>query len=92
MFRISRFIDQLSDFDSYGRVDTYYDVFLLFCTKTSTLLSVQISKLFRVLLRTDDYLTCWWTANISPVPESAASAITTNDRPLFIISVLLKVF
>ena len=48
--------------------------------------------MFRRLVRLGSFPACWRQANITPIPKGPPSSSFANYRPIFITSVLSKVF
>ena len=47
---------------------------------------------FRQLVRLGSFPACWRQANVTPIPKGPPSSSAANYRPIFITSVLSKVF
>ena len=50
------------------------------------------SVVFRRLVRLGSFPACWRQANVTPIPKSPPSSSVANCRPIYITSVLSKVF
>ena len=52
----------------------------------------RLSVVFRWLVRLSSFPACWRQANVTPIPKGPPSSSVTNYQPIFITSVLTKVF
>ena len=48
--------------------------------------------MFQLLARLGSFPACWIQVNVTPVPKGPPSSSVANYRPIFITSVLSKVF
>ena len=67
-------------------------MFPLFPTRTADVMDPGISVVFRRLVRLGSFPPCWSQANVTPIPKGPSSSSVANYRPIYITSVLSKVF
>ena len=63
-----------------------------FLQKTASILALKLSQLFRILLRSGEFLLEWRIVDVIPIPKSLLSAPVCNYRSISITLVLYKVF
>ena len=81
----------LIDLDPYGGPHQL-GVFPRFLKRTAYVSFPRLSVVFRRLVRLGSFLSCWRHANVTPNPKGPPSYSVANYRPIFITSVLSKVF
>ena len=81
----------LLDLDPYGGTDPL-GMFPLFLKRTADVMASRPSVVFRRLVRLGSFPACWRQANVTPIPKGPPSSSVANYRPIFITSVLSKVF
>ena len=81
----------LLDLDSYGGSDPL-GMFPLFLTRTADVIAPRLSVVFRRLVRVGSFPACLRQANFTPVPKGKPSSSVADYRPIFITSILSKVF
>ena len=81
----------LLNFDSYGGTDPLR-MFPLFLKRTADVMAPRLSIVFQRLVHLGSFPACWSQANVTPIPKCPLSSSVTNYRPIFITSVLPKVF
>ena len=52
----------------------------------------HLSVVFRQLIRLGSFQRCWRQANVTQIPKGPPSSSVANYRPIFITTVLSKVF
>ena len=67
-------------------------MFPLFPNRTADVMAPRLSVVFRRLVRLDSFPACWRQANVTPIPKGPPTSSVANYRPIFITSVLSKVF
>ena len=67
-------------------------MFPLFLKRTADVLAHRLSVVFRRLVRLGSFPACWRQANVTPIPKGPPSSSVANYRPIYITSVLSKVF
>ena len=77
------------DFDPYGGTDPL-GMFSLFYEENC--LTPRFSVVFRRLVRLGSLPACWKRANVTRIPKGSPSSAVANYRPIYITSVLSKVF
>ena len=90
-FRSSEVRRLLLDFDPYGGTDPL-GMFRFFLKRTADVMALRISVVLRRLVRLGSFPACWRQANVTPIPKGPPSSSVANYRPIFITSVLSKVF
>ena len=60
--------------------------------RTADVIAPRRSVVFQRFVRLGSFPACWRLANVSPFPKGSQSSSVTNYRPIFIKSVLSKVF
>ena len=91
VFRSSEVRRLLLDLDPYGGTDPL-GMFLLFLKRTADVMASRLSIVFRRAVRLCSFQACWRQANVTAIPKGPLSSSVANYRPIFIISVLSKVF
>ena len=79
------------DLDPYGATDPL-GMFPLFLKRTADIMAPLLNVVFRRLVRLGSFPPCWIQANVTPIPKGPPSSSVANYRPIFITSVLSKVF
>ena len=90
-FRSSEVRRLLLDLYPYGDTDPL-GMFRLFLKGTADVLAPSLSVVFRWLVRLGSLPACWRQANVTLIPKSPPSSSVANYRPIYITSVLSKVF
>ena len=67
-------------------------MFTLFLKRTVDVLAPRLSVVFRRLDHLGSFPASWRLANVTPIPKGPPSSSVANYRPIFITSVLSKVF
>ena len=67
-------------------------MFRLFLKRTADVMAPCLSVVFRWLVYLGSFLPCWRQANVTPIPKGPPSSSVANYRPIFITSVLSRVF
>ena len=63
-----------------------------FLQRTADVLAPRLSVVFRLLVRMGSFPACWRHDNVTPIPKGPPSSSVANYRPIYITSVLSKVF
>ena len=66
--------------------------FLFFIRELLMLWHPRLSVVFRRLVCLGNFTSCWRQANVTPIPKGPPSSSVANYRPIYITSVLSKVF
>ena len=66
--------------------------FPLFPKKVADIISPKLSIIFLKLIRLGLFLECWWSANVTAIPNGAPSPDRENYRPISITPILSKVY
>ena len=90
-FRWSEVRRLLLDLDPYGGTDPL-GMFPLFLKRTADVMAPRLSAVFRRLVRLGSFPACWRQDNVTQIPKGPPSSSVANYRPIFITSVLNKVF
>ena len=91
-FKSTELKNYLLDLDSYGGTDPD-GFFPLFFKKIATILAPKLAVVFRLLLKSGSFPSCWRKANITPIPKGAsASTLPSEYRPISITPILSKIF
>ena len=67
-------------------------MFPLFFKRTSLVMALCHSVVFRRLIHLGSFSACWRQANVTPIPKDPRSSSVANYRPISITSVLSKMF
>ena len=81
----------LLELDPYGGTDPT-GMFPLFFKESADVLAPRLSIVFRSLIRSGSFPSCWREANVTPVPKGPSSSTVDKYRPISITPVLSKVF
>ena len=79
------------DLDPYGGT-VILGMFPIFLKRTADVIAPRLSVVLRRLIRLDSFPACWRQANITPIPKGPPPSSVADYRPIFITSVLSKVF
>ena len=79
------------DLDPYGGTDRL-GMFPLFLKRTADVMALRLSVVFRRLVCLGSFPACWRQANVTPIQKGPPSNSDANYQPIFITSVLSKVF
>ena len=90
-FRSSEERRLLLDLDPYGGTDPL-GMLSLFLKSPADVIAPRLSVVFRRLVRLGSFPSCRRQANVTPIPKGPPSSSVVNYRPIFITSVLSKVF
>lgn len=90
-FRSREVAKLLNALDPYGGTDPL-KMFPLFFKETSAVIAKKLSAVFRRLMRSGSFPTCWRVAHITPIPKGTPSPDPSNYRPISITPILSKVF
>ena len=91
-FRSSELKKYLLDLDTYGGKDPD-GFFPLFFKKIAVVLAPKLAVVFRLLLKSGTFPSCWRKANITPIPKGATpSTLPSEYRPISITPILSKIF
>ncbi len=77
--------------DSHGGTDPL-GMFPMLLKKTAAVLASKLSAVFRLLILTDSFPTCWRNANITAIPKGSPSSDAWDYRPISITPLLYKIF
>ena len=77
----------LFDLDPYGGTAPL-GMFPRFLKRTSDVMAIHLSVVFRRLVRRGSFLACWEQANVTPIPKGPLSSSGANYRPISITSAL----
>ena len=91
-FKSSELRTYLLDLDTYGGTDPD-GFFPLFFKKIAVKLAPKLAVVFRLLLKSGNFPSCWRKANITPIPKGASpSTLPSEYRPISITPILSKIF
>ena len=81
----------LLDLGFYDGTDPFV-MFPLFLKRTADVMALRLSVVFWRLVRLRSFPACWRQANVTPISKGPLSSSVANYRPIFITSVLSKLF
>ena len=91
-FKSKELEQYMLNLDTYGGTDPD-GYFPLFFKKIASVLAPKLAVVFRLLLKSGSFPSCWRKANITPIPKGAsASTLPSEYRPISITPILSKIF
>ena len=91
-FRSNELKTFLCDLDAYGGTDPH-GFFPLFFKNCATVIAPKLAVIFRLLLKSGSFPSCWRKANITPIPKGASASPSPSEyRPISITPILSKIF
>lgn len=91
-FKSTELKNYLLELDTYGGTDPD-GFFPLFFKKIAIPLAPKLAVVFRLLVKSGTFPSCWRKANITPIPKGAsASTLPSEYRPISITPILSKLF